>query len=379
MKKRMNVVHLIATNFAGGPEKQIIEHLKLLDNIRFKGVVASFLEGDTDNEILGKAALGGVEHFAIPMTGALDLHAQHLLNTAINKNGISLLCTHGYKACVMGWLATRKNNIPLLAFSRGYTSENIKVRFYEWLERQVLKRADGIVSVSKGQEKKLRKLGVIGAKNWVVHNAVNVSEIPQIIPNEERTKIFAQFNIPPNALLVVTAGRLSPEKGHRYLVDAIARCQPTNKEVYYLFCGEGSCLKKLKDQSQLLGISSNCLFIGFRHDLQEIFKVMDLFVLPSLTEGLPNVVLESFSCAKAVVATSVGGVPELVDDGKNGLLVSPGQSQDLADAMSTLLSNRNLRESMGVAGFQKVKAEFSFEMQGELLVNIYAELLGLTG
>ena len=376
---KKNIMHLIATNFYGGPEKQIVEHLKLLDKNLFKGIVASFLERNNKNEILEKAAYWGIDHCAIPMSGPFDFRAQSLLNKAIQRNEISLLCTHGYKACVMGWFAARKNNIPLLAFSRGYTSENIKVVFYEWLERKILDRADGIVAVSKGQEEKLRKFGIVGKKNWVIHNAVNVPEELQTISKREKDKFLSQFNIPRNALIVVTAGRLSPEKGHRYLVDAIVKCQAINKNIFYLFCGEGPCLEELKVQCQRQGILSNCLFVGFRRDLMKIFEVMDLFVLPSLTEGLPNVILESFAFAKPVVATSVGGVPELVEDGKNGLLVSPEQPHELADAMTIFLKNKALRESMGLAGLQKVKEEFNFERQGKLLVSVYYDLLGVTG
>ncbi len=178
-----------------------------------------------------------------------------------------------------------------------------------------------------------------------------------------------------DAQLIVTAGRLSPEKGHRYLVDAIAKCQSDNKKIFYLFCGEGQCNDELKKQCEHLGVLSFCRFAGFRHDLQDIFRLMDFFVLPSLTEGLPNVVLESFACAKPVVATQVGGIPELVQNGVNGLMVPAQNTDRLANAMSYLINNKKKRYQMGMAGLDTVKNDFTFVEQTRKLEAIYSELL----
>lgn len=374
VNQRKNIMHLIASNFYGGPEKQIVEHLKILDSKKYLGVFASFQEG-ASNEVLDRAAMDGLKTCAIPMAGVLDFKAQRMLAEIIRENEIDLLCTHGYKSCVMGWRAARTNNIPIIAFSRGYTSENFKVKIYEWLEQRILRMADGIVAVSHGQEKKIINLGIVGKRNWVVHNAVNVDTNPSDVSENEKNEVFSEFGVPSNAMLVVTAGRLSPEKGHRYLVDAIAKCRSDNKEIYYVFCGEGPCLEELKEQCQRLGVLSHCLFIGFRRDLQKIFRAMDLFVLPSLTEGLPNVVLESFACAKPVVATQVGGVPELVKDGVNGLLVPAQCSHSLAEAMKRFLGDRKFRHNMGLAGFETVKKDFGFVDQTRKLEMIYSEIL----
>ena len=367
-------MHLIATNFYGGPEKQIIEHLKSLTKCNFEGIVASFLEGD-NNEILERASQAGLKNCAIPMRGPLDFSAYFYLNKIIRQYKVSLLCTHGYKACVMGWWAARRNRIPALAFSRGYTSENIKVAFYEWLEQQVLKKVDGIVAVSEGQMKKLQSLGIFGRKSWVIHNAVNVAESLTAVTKKEKTEIFERLGVPQQALLVVAAGRLSPEKGHRYLVEAVAKTQPLERDVCYLFCGEGQCMAELKAQSRDLGIMDRCIFPGFRRDLQDVFKVMDLLVLPSLTEGLPNVVLEAFALAKPVIATKVGGVPEVIDNDKNGVLVPPKRPDLLAEAINKCLFAPEISRQMGEAGYRKVKSEFTFETQTKKLESIYHELL----
>ena len=310
-------MHLIATNFYGGPEKQIVEHLRRLNSALYQGILASFLEGGNPNETLKQAEIAGLKNFGIPMASRFDIRALWKLIQLLRHEKIDLLCTHGYKSTVMGWWAGRKVGIPVVAFSRGYTAENPKVAFYEWLDRRFLKRVNGIIFVSEGQRKRLESFGIIGRRSWVVRNAVAADSSRNPLNGDLRREVLERLGIPSSVEMVVSAGRLSPEKGHRFLVEAIGMLRGSGNNTHFVFCGDGPCQKELEKQSIELEISGICHFVGFRRDLKEIFQAMDLLVLPSLTEGLPNVVLEAFACAKPVVATDVGGVPEIVEDGRS--------------------------------------------------------------
>jgi glycosyltransferase involved in cell wall biosynthesis len=221
----------------------------------------------------------------------------------------------------------------------------------------------------------LESFGIRGRKNWVVHNAISVDGF-RISENEAlRKEIFERLHIPEKTVMVVSAGRLSPEKGHRFLVEAIGMLKGNINNTHFVFCGDGPCQKELGKQSKELGISEILHFVGFRRDLKEIFETMDLMVLPSLTEGLPNVVLEAFACAKPVVATRVGGVPEIVEDGINGVLVPKERPDLLAKVINDCLSDPEKMRAMGEAGYQKVKSDFTFESQTQKLEAIYDEVL----
>ena len=368
-------MHLIATNFYGGPDKQIVEHLIRLNKNCYRGIFASFLEDQRPNESLERAKTVGLTHRGIPMAGPLDVRAQWKLNRILQKEKVDILCVHGYKACVMGWWAGLRLKIPVIAFSRGYTAEDIKVAFYEWLERCVIGKVDGIVFVSEGQKKKLESFGIQGRKNWVVHNAVSINSIKKGEETKMRGIVFKRLDIPKKSKMVVTAGRLSPEKGHRFLVEAIGKLSKNVKKTFFVFCGEGPCKKDLEKQAHELGIYEQCYFLGFRHDLNEIFNAMDFMVLPSLTEGLPNVVLEAFACGKPVIATNIGGVPEVVEDGINGILIPPQRSDLLAEAIQKCLLSPEKAKKMGTTGYHKVKSEFTFELQTRSLEHIYSEIL----
>ncbi|MEK7774186.1 MAG: glycosyltransferase, partial [Deltaproteobacteria bacterium] len=204
---RKTIMHLIATNFHGGPEKQIIEHLKRLDPSRFKGIIASFLEKGGGNEMLEQAKANGLEGRGIPMSGPLDVRALIALSRLIREEGVDLLCAHGYKSTVMGWLAAKRAGIPVISFSRGYTAEDRMVAFYEWVERRVLGRVDGVVAVSDGQRKKLEGMGVKARRYWTVHNAVSINS--RAVGSEEkiRKEVFARLGVPEGSIMVVSAGR----------------------------------------------------------------------------------------------------------------------------------------------------------------------------
>ncbi|MEK7680407.1 MAG: glycosyltransferase family 4 protein, partial [Deltaproteobacteria bacterium] len=329
------------------------------------------------NEMLEQAKANGLEGRGIPMSGPLDVRALIALSRLIREEGVDLLCAHGYKSTVMGWLAAKRAGIPVISFSRGYTAEDRMVAFYEWVERRVLGRVDGVVAVSDGQRKKLEGMGVKARRYWTVHNAVSINS--RAVGSEEkiRKEVFARLGVPEGSIMVVSAGRLSPEKGHKDLVEAISMLNGSAGRAVFVFCGDGALRKELEAHAARLSVDKQCRFVGFRKDINDIFKAMDLLVLPSLTEGLPNVVLEAFSNAKPVVATSVGGVPELVEDGVSGILVPKERPDLLAGAISKCLSSADMRMAMGLAGYRKVSSEFTFEQQTRRLEGIYGEVLGL--
>ena len=371
------MLHLIASGFYGGPERQIVQHLKRLNSGEYKGLLVSFNEYGMNNEVIEKARSEGLACWGIPMYGPLDIRAQWQLNALLDSEKVDLLCVHGYKACVMGWWYGIRSQTPIIAFSRGYTCENRKMAFYNWLERQVIRRLKFIICVSEGQKRRLISLGINAERIKVVHNATFSNALSTAKSSETKEIIRERLGVPKDAMMIVAAGRLSPEKGHKYLIEAAVQVKRKRTNVFFVFCGDGPCRRNLEAQARVLGVGEMCLFPGFRRDLPEIFQAMDLMVLPSLSEGLPNVVLEAFSSSKPVVATAVGGVPEVVEDAVNGLLVPPERADLLANAIERCLESPELMRQMGDMGRKKVTSAFTFESQTRKIEAIYREVLGL--
>jgi len=371
---RWKVAHVIATNFFGGPEKQIVEHLKRLDNAAYSSLLISFLEDGRENQILSQAQKAGICQHGIPMGGPFDIRAWLRLRRFVGAEAVALLCVHGYKSTVMGAWIHKTLGIPTLAFSRGYTAENLKVAAYQYCDRLALRLLTGVVCVSEGQRRKLAALGVHPKRSWVVHNA---AQVPATLPDAERTRLEVRrnFGFPADARLCVSAGRLSPEKGHADLLRAIAEVGDRAPGWYFLLCGDGPCRDRLQQQILALQLGPRVVLAGFRTDIQDIFQATDLFVLPSHSEGLPNVVLEAFALGKPVVATSVGGVPEIIEDGSNGALVPPHRPGLLAEAMVRCFQQPSKMASWGQAARRTVETRFTFEEQNRRLEAVYAEIL----
>ncbi len=146
-----------------------------------------------------------------------------------------------------------------------------------------------------------------------------------------------------------------------------------NSQFIAVLCGDGPLMEPLIQMAHRLNVDQNIRFVGFSRDIKKIFSFMDLMILPSLTEGLPNVVLEAFAAKKPVAVTKVGGVPELVTDQENGYIVPAADPNALAEAINKLVNDKNLRMRMGKHGFDTVKKSFSFDDQNEVLENIYMD------
>ena len=376
-KERKTVLHFIASNFFGGPEKQILKHALFCDKKKWRIVICTFLEGKVKNNLHKKALENNLLTFLLYTKSAYNPRVIYEFYTLLLKLKPSILVAHGYRALFICVFVRILYHAPIIAYSRGYTNESFKIRFFEALHRMFLRYCDCIISVSFGHKKVLTNYRVSTKSHIVVvHNAIEISsDFPQTYTKKQKDSIFQDYSIPIYSTLILTAGRLSPEKGHTYLLDAIPRVIKRNKHCIFALCGDGVCKHDLQMQAKRLGVEKQCLFLGFITNIIPLYTVMDLFVLPSLTEGLPNVLLESFAYAKPAIGTNVGGVPEVIADGINGLIVPSKNPIALADAIKLILDNPKKSHRMGLNGFEKVKKEFNFQSQSKQIENIYSQVI----
>jgi glycosyltransferase involved in cell wall biosynthesis len=164
---------------------------------------------------------------------------------------------------------------------------------------------------------------------------------------------------------------LHPQKGHQYLITAAAEVVERYPNVRFVFVGDGILRAELERLVDNLKLKDKILFLGFRHDVDELLHTFDIFVLPSLYEGLPNVVLEAMACGKPVIATAVDGSPEAITDGVSGILVPPKDSDALSKAILHLLENKKMRVEMGKKSRKKVTDYFSLEKQMQQFQILY--------
>jgi glycosyltransferase involved in cell wall biosynthesis len=368
----MNVVHLTASTFFGGPERQMLGLAKALPP-EYRSAFLSFREGDRCRPFVREAHRAGFESIALTNdTPRLRAAVREIAGQLDRLQADVLLC-HGYKADVLGRIAARRRGVPAVAVSRGWTGENLKVRFYERLDRFNLRWMDRVVCVSEAQAVKVRRTGIRSERVRVIHNAVDPERF--VDPDPHYRDKMLRYLRRPVTRLIGAAGRLSPEKGFSVLIAAAERVLRREPSVGFLLFGEGRCREELREQIKAAGLSGSFVLSGFRPDLDRFVPLLDLLVLPSFTEGLPNVVLEAFAAGIPVVATAVGGTPELVVDGASGFLVPPGDPDVLAERILNALASEDRLRDMGLHGRQQVVEQFTFAAQARKYQDLWKELV----
>jgi glycosyltransferase involved in cell wall biosynthesis len=361
-----NVLHLIGSNCVGGPEKQILHHAVDMQGSEYNIEIGSFHDAADRPEIVTAAEQSGLR--AVCLSGGVRLGLVNELARVLAGRPGYVLCTHGFKANVVGYFAAKRTRTPHIAFLRGWTAETLKVRFYEVLERRVLSRAPWVVCVSQRQAEQVGRLRKRRSEPFVIQNAM-------LPPYERKSAVVVSresLGISPRTFVFGSVGRLSAEKGHRFLISAfhdLCKMQP-EAALYLIVVGDGREQEPLEKQAASLGIRDKILFAGYQGSCTDWMRLMDCMVQPSLTEGTPNSVLEAMCLDLPVVATAVGGVPDLVVDGENGLLVPSNDPGALAAAMRRMMQSEGLRRKL-VAGGGAITREYSSERQREKLIAVY--------
>ncbi len=369
----MRVVHLTASRSLGGKERQIIE-LGAAMPPRYRTIVVAFHEDGGCERLLEAASAQGMVGVGLRQDFPRVRATLNELTQVLRDLRADVVCCHGYKAKLLGWRAARQVGIPVVGVSHGWTGESTKVRLYEALSRRLMRYLDHVVCVSASQAQRVSDwAGVPAANVSVICDAVRASRFDS--PDPSYRGVLERMFLTPPPVIVGAAGRLSPEKGNGVLVEAAQEICRVRPDVGIVLFGDGPLESQLAQRIEALGLSDRFMLAGHRNDLDHFLPHLDLFVLPSFTEGLPNVVLESFAAGVAVVATEVGGTPELIEHGNNGYLVPAGDPHRLAQRVLEALRCERTCRSMGEQGRLRVEGEFTFEQQSRQYAELFERLV----
>lgn len=311
----------------------------------------------------------------------LDLAALWACHRLIRKGRFDLVHTHTSKAGIVGRMAARLAggcrvvHTPHGHVFYGYFGPFV-TRLFVWAERLMARWTDALITLTDREAEEHLALGVGRPGQFVtIFSGVPLPEGPASTPPGDLPARRRALGLPPEGLLIGSVGRLDRVKGHATLVRAFAEVLPRHPGAHLILTGEGEERAAHETLAAGLGVSERVWFLGWRRDVAELLEVMDLFVLPSVNEGMGRAVVEAMAAGLAVVATRVGGVPQMVNDGVTGLLVPPEDPAQLATAIDRLLSRPEEREAMGRAGRSEAPS-FSAEAMCERTDALYRRLLG---
>ena len=371
--KQFRVIHLVEDLKIGGAERVIADIVESLDRKKFEASVWCVTRGGKIAEALSdkgvEVRILGISNYRNPLNILK-------LTRLLRKAEPDIVHTHGYFASVISRLAAKKAGIPVIIAHVHSTYWDYHKR-HVLIERKLSRFTDKIICCSRAVESFVRDFEKIeGDKTIVIYNGADEE---RFFPSQDAQSIRAEFGMDKKDPVVGTVSSLTPHKGHHDLLRAASLVLEEIPSVKYLLVGDGPLRERLEEQAKKANIHSSVIFTGEREDIPEVLSLMDVFVLPSSSrEGLGLAIIEAMAAGKPVVATEIGGIPEVVKDGETGLLVAPGNPEALARATLRLLRDPNAARVMGEQGRIRFEEKFTKNRMVREIEDLYTDLINPT-
>jgi glycosyltransferase involved in cell wall biosynthesis len=308
-------------------------------------------------------------HLSIPMRNEGDFIAGWQIAKAATERGVSILHLHSAHALAIGLWASLFNKKLKLVGARRVASPIRKNRLSRY--KYTTPRMTRHIAISEGIRQVMIADGIAPDRISTIHSGVDTQRLAQELPREDFRK---SIGIPEDHLIVGIVAALTPEKGYPTLLAAAAEVLSKHDKVTFCALGDGSGKEALLRQVDELGLGDRFRFMGFRKDVGAFLRIFDIFVLASHMEGLGTSILDAQSVGLPVLASRVGGIPEIIQDGVSGLLAEAGNLNDFAEKLSRLIDQPGLREQLGNGALASVK-KFSIEQTVEKTIALYHEIL----
>jgi len=372
--QRASVLHLISTLEIGGAEVQLVNIVRNLDSEVYNSVVCCIAKGGPLTTELSKQ---GIKFVVLGQKSRLDPLVLLPLYCLIKKERINIVHTHMFRANLWGRLAALFAGVPVI-ISTEHGLNPWKNFIHITINRILASFTTQIITVSNvGRKIRIQREGINPKKLITIHNCVELHRFDEV--TNAYNNIRQEFGIGLDEPVVGFVGRLQEVKAVRYLIESFVELRTIIPTVKLLIVGDGPLKASLQDYAQELGLSEQVIFAGYRRDIPQVLNAMNVFVLPSLREDLPLSPIEAMAMRKPVVATNVGGIPEVVIDEETGFLVSPKDASALAKAIGRILQDESLAQKMGLAGRKRVEKKFSADAVSTRIQQLYCRLLNKKG
>ncbi len=389
----MKVLSIIEATTVTGPAKNLLNFCRLMQSSEFAiqgkplvevsivtfdrpvsqpGAIATGQNTVGPNAFVTAARGMGISVDVINERFRFDPAVINQLRTIVARRAPDVLQTHMIKSHFLVKLAGLGRTHPWIAYHHGYTSTDKKMLAYNQLNRWSLPSADRVITVCKAFAKQLTGAGVRAERISVCHNSVRA---PRRISADEQRALREQFQIADDERVIVSVGRLSREKGHEDLVQAIASVREMDPALKFkvLLVGDGPERERLENIAKNLQLHEEIVFVGHVSDVAPFYAIADVVALPSHSEGSPNVLLEAMAAGIPVVATAVGGVPEIAVSGENALLVPARRPRQFAGALLKISSEPDWAEKLATNATIRAR-EFSPEAYAHRMMQIYKQV-----
>lgn len=361
------VVHIIDRLPPDGAERLLCELLRYRSD-EFRYHVLCLVEGGEFEQII--RALG------VPITilgkkPGVDLSMLFRLWRWLRREQPAIVHTHLFTADTWGRIAAKLARVPGI-FSTVHSVNSWQGRVHLLVDRVLAHLTTKLIACTQQVADKLVRVdGIAENKVIALANAVDLERFENVVPIDLQTA----FSIPANVPVIAVLGRLEAVKGQSYLLNCLRQLRDSNVSVCCLFVGDGPDRVALQEQVKAQMLNEDVFFAGFRRDVPQVLAAIDVLVIPSQWEGLPMALLEAMALARTVVAHDVGGIADVLRDGKDGFIVPPENPQALASALQTALLEPELRQAMGASARQRIEEKYSAKELSACYEALYRDVL----
>jgi len=365
-QKKLNILHLVNGFAIGGGEMGLLTLVKLLNPQKYNQFIGAVGQGgplQKDFEATGYPVT------VFPKKCSFDYSLIGKVAALMRQHQIDIVLTTLFYADVIGALAAKRAKVPVV-ISWEVVSHPFKWR-HSMGYKQALKNMDMVVPVSNAIRRQIiQERGIPPEKARTIHYGVDINQY-QI---KDGTIKRQELGLAADNIVFGTNARMTIQKGHTYLIEAAQQVVPKYPNIKFVFAGDGPLRPKLEQQIKAAELEDKFIFLGFRNDIVDLLSAYDIYVLPSLWEGLPNQVLEAMACGKGVIATAVDGTVEAVVEGESGFLVPSKDSNALAQALLKVLDQPQLCQEFGAKARQRIEKHFTIEQEVQKFEELFDEL-----
>jgi len=368
----MKVLILIQGLSFGGPEKLVYDMVRYI-NKHWKEINLEICCYDTLGhfaEKLIKEKQRVKIHF-LPRKPGIDLSYPFKLASLIKKQNIQIIHAHNATAWFYGTWASILSGVPLVytEHDRSFPTP-LRLKYFHYFFGRC---TTAVVAVSGAVKRNLEKYEHI--KNIrVIYNGID-PDLFKPASTEEKVLKKKQLGLNKNDFVLGNVGRMDYWKNQRILIEILPDLKKISPQINLILVGGGEEEGNLKKLAIKKGVKNDVTFLGQRSEVNQILKAFDIFIFPSLTEGLPLVIIEAMATGLPVVASYVGGIPELIIHGKNGFLVSPTSKKGIKNTIIKLLQNQKLRQNVGKTGREIFESRFSLPQMVKNYLKVYNEVI----
>lgn len=392
IQKKLKILRIIARLNVGGPAIHAILLTQALNNERFESILVAGQVSKTEKDMIYLAREKGVKPAIIPELGRQinpikDVAAFWKIFNLIKQERPDIVHTHTAKAGALGRAAAVLAGVPIRIHTfHGHVFENYFNRFYIapllFIERVLALFTKYIVVISHAQKKEI-------GEHYKITSPENIKVIPLglelekfFLINARKGKIRRELKLTEDIIMVGIVGRLVPVKNHKMFLDAanlLSDLSENKFKIKYLIIGDGEERPSLEEYAAKLGLGNDAVFCSWREDMADIYSDLDIVGLTSFNEGTPVALIEALAAGKPVVATNVGGVADVVEDGVNGYLVASGDARAFARRLADLIRDSCKRSEFGLNGRRAVRERFSKERLVRDMVKLYEDAIRESG